>query len=160
MPAIISIVGKSGSGKTTLIEKLIPALKKRGYRIGVIKHAFHELSIDKQGKDSWRHKQAGAETVVVASPHSMMMVKDVQSETLDSLCAYFQDMDLIITEGFKRENKPQIEVFRKAVHEAPISTGNQNLVAMVTDAALDHTVPLFGLTDIEPLADLIEETYL
>lgn len=160
MPALISIVGKSGSGKTTLIEKLIPELKKRGYRIGVIKHAFHELSIDKQGKDSWRHKQAGAETVLVASPHSMIMVKDVQSDSLDSLCVYFQDLDLIITEGFKRENKPQIEVFRSAAHHTPISNGNHNLIAMVTDAVLDYDVPCFGLSDIAPLADLIEENYL
>ena len=67
MPPVISIVGKSKSGKTTLIEKLIPELKKRGYKIGIIKHAFHELEFDKKGKDSWRHKAAGAETVMVSS---------------------------------------------------------------------------------------------
>ena len=85
MSPIISIVGKSKSGKTTLISKLIPELKKRGYRIGVIKHAFHKFEIDKKGKDSWQHKEAGAETVVVSSPGRVTMVKDSEDETLDSL---------------------------------------------------------------------------
>ncbi|MFC1816057.1 molybdopterin-guanine dinucleotide biosynthesis protein B [Thermodesulfobacteriota bacterium] len=160
MPPIISVVGKSEAGKTTLIEKLIPKLKKRGYRIGIIKHAFHEFEFDKQGKDSWRHKTAGAETVIVSSPGTIVMVKDSHDEALDVLSTYFQDVDLVLTEGFKKENKPQIEIFRKNRHKAPLSMGNRNLIAFVTDSELDLNVPKFGLDDVEELADLIEDRYL
>jgi molybdopterin-guanine dinucleotide biosynthesis protein B len=153
-------VGKSESGKTTLIEKLIPELKKRGYRIGVIKHAFHEFAFDKPGKDSWRHKAAGADTVLVAGPASIIMVKTGQGETLDELEVYFRDMDLVLTEGFKHDNKPQIEVFRKERHQQPLSAGKSQLVAFVTNADIDLDVPTFGLEDIVPLADLIEDKFL
>jgi molybdopterin-guanine dinucleotide biosynthesis protein B len=160
MPPILSVVGKSKSGKTTLIEKLIPELKNRGYRVGIIKHAFHEFEIDKKGKDSWRHKAAGAETVVVSSPRTITMVRDFQGETLDDLERYFQDVDLIITEGFKKENKPQIEIFRKAKHDTPLSLGNHNLIAMVTDSELDLNVPILGLDEVKALANLIEQKFL
>jgi len=160
MPPIISIVGKSESGKTTLIEKLIPELKRRGYRIGVIKHAFHEFEFDKPGKDSWRHRAAGADTVLVAAPGSIVMVKNAQGETLNELEGYFRDMDLVLTEGFKHGHKPQIEIFRKERHQHPLSAGNSNLVALVTNADIDLKVPKFGLEDIVPLVDLIEDKFL
>ncbi|MEW6674152.1 MAG: molybdopterin-guanine dinucleotide biosynthesis protein B [Thermodesulfobacteriota bacterium] len=160
MPPIISIVGKSESGKTTLLEKLIPELKRRGYRIGVIKHAVHEFVFDKPGKDSWRHKAAGAEAVLVAAPGTIVMVKNGRGETLDELGEYFRDMDLVLTEGFKHGDKPQIEIFRKERHQQPLSAGNSKLIAMVTNADIQLNVPTFGLEDIVPLADLIEETFL
>jgi molybdopterin-guanine dinucleotide biosynthesis protein B len=160
MPPIISVVGKSDSGKTTLIEKLIPELKKRGYRIAVLKHAFHQFDMDKEGKDSWRHKAAGADTVIVASPGRIAMVKDDDFGTLDSLASYFQDMDIVITEGYKREHKPKIEVFRAAAHKEPLCRGNSDLIALVTDSDIDLNVPRFGLEDIKALADFIEKAYL
>lgn len=160
MPPIISVVGKSGSGKTTLIEKLIPELKKRGYRIAVIKHAFHPFETDKEGKDSWRHKAAGADTVIVASHGRMAMVKNHPSEHIDSMEAFFSDTDIVITEGYKRENKPKIEVFRTAAHTEPLCRGNSDLVALVTDTDIDLNVPRFGLEDIQKLADFIEKKYL
>ncbi len=160
MPPIISVVGKSGSGKTTLIEKLIPELKKRGYRIAVIKHAFHQFDIDKEGKDSWRHRAAGADTVIVASQGRIAIVKNHHSENIDSMEAYFSDTDIVITEGYKRDNKPKIEVFRAAAHTEPLCRGNSDLVALVTDTDVDLNVPRFGLEDIKKLADFIEEKYL
>ncbi|UCE52023.1 MAG: molybdopterin-guanine dinucleotide biosynthesis protein B [Desulfobacterales bacterium] len=160
MPHIISIVGRSQSGKTTLIEKLIPELKKRGYRIGTIKHAHHGFDIDKSGKDSWRHRHAGADTIVVASPGKIAMVKNDDCESLDYLQDYFEDLDLIITEGYKRENKPKIEVLRAARHAELICKADQNLIAVVTDVDINPNVPKFGLEDIKELADLIEETFL
>jgi molybdopterin-guanine dinucleotide biosynthesis adapter protein len=160
MPPIISVVGKSGSGKTTLIEKLIPEIKKRGYRIAIIKHAFHQFDIDKEGKDSWRHRAAGADTVIVASHGRIAMVKNHNSENIDSMAAYFSDTDIVITEGYKRENKPKIEVFRAAAHKEPLCLGNLDLIALVTDTDVDLNVPRFGLEDIEKLADFIEEKYL
>lgn len=160
MTPIISIVGKSESGKTTLIEKLIPELKKRGYRIGTIKHAHHGFQIDREGKDSFRHKAAGADMVIVASPESIAMVKNGGGETLDSASEYFSGMDIVITEGYKRENKPKIEVFRKARHREPLCRDDNNLVALVTDDDMDLNVPRFGLEDIKDLADFIEKKFL
>jgi molybdopterin-guanine dinucleotide biosynthesis protein B len=89
-------------------------LKKRGYRIGTIKHDVHEFDIDHEGKDSWRHKEAGACTVAISSPKKLALVKDVESEEpLDSLASkYFQDVDIILTEGYKKEGKPKIECTR------------------------------------------------
>ena len=160
MPPIISIVGKSESGKTTLIEKIIPELKKRGYKIGTIKHAYHGFDIDQKGKDSWRHKKAGADMTLVASPGKIAIIKDENSESLASLEKYFNDMDLVIVEGYKKENKPKIEIFRSARHRKPLFQGDDNLIAFVTDTDVDLKVPKFGLKDIEKLVDLIEKKYL
>jgi molybdopterin-guanine dinucleotide biosynthesis protein B len=160
MPPVLSIVGRSQSGKTTIIEKLIPELKKRGYRIGTIKHAHHGFDIDKSGKDSWRHRHAGADAVVVASPGQIALVKDDQSDSLDALLHYFDGMDLIITEGYKTQSKPKIEVLRAARHSRLVCADDPRLVAVVTDVDCDSKVPVFGLEDITPLADLIEKKFL
>ena len=160
MPQTICIVGRSQSGKTTLIEKLIPLLKGRGYKIGTIKHSHHIFDFDKTGKDSWRHKDAGAETVIVASPGKIAMVKNDDQGTLDGLQKFFEDLDLVITEGYKREDKPKIEVVRAARHADVLLKADSHLVAVVSDIDLKLKVPVFGLEDIDGLADFIEETYL
>jgi molybdopterin-guanine dinucleotide biosynthesis protein B len=160
MPPIICIVGRSQSGKTTLIEKLIPALKRRGYRIGTIKHSHHIFDFDKSGKDSWRHKDAGAETVIIASPGKIAMVKNDHQGTLDGLQDYFGDLDLVITEGYKKERKPKIEVVRSARHAEALLKDDRHLVAVVTDADLEMEVPVFGMEDIDQLADFIAKKYL
>ncbi len=160
MPEIISIVGKSGSGKTTLIEKLIPEFKQRGYRIGTIKHIFHTFEIDKKGKDSWRHMEAGADTVVVVSSDKIAMFKADTCEDLNSLEKYFQDMDIVLTEGFKEGKKPKIEVFRSSVHTEPLCVGDESLKAIVTDVKIDTDLPAFGLDEIKALADFIIKTFL
>ena len=160
MPKIISVIGKSNSGKTTFIEKLIPVLKKRGYTVGTVKHAFHHIDIDKKRKDSWRHSQAGADTVIVVSQHRTALIKNKPPENLDALLEYFNDVDIVITEGYKRENKPQIEVYRKSAHKEPLSLINENLIAFVTDAELNTHAEVFGLDDAEGVADLIERKYL
>jgi len=160
MLPIISVVGKSKSGKTTLIEKLIPELKKRGYRIGTIKHAFHDFDVDKKGKDSWRHKTAGADTVIVASRDRIAMVKDENSVSLESSEKYFDDVDLVITEGFKKESRPKIEVCRADRNKEPLCKDDKTLFALVTDTDISLNVPRFGLEEIKALADLIEKKYL
>ena len=131
MPPIISVVGKSESGKTTLIEKLIPELKNRGYRIGTIKHAHHNFDMDKEGKDSWRHKAAGSETVVIVSPGKISIVKDEDLERLEHLEKYFDGMDLVITEGFKREKMPKIEVCRAERNKEPLCQDDNTLIAIL-----------------------------
>ena len=160
MPTLISIVGRSQSGKTTLIEKLIPELKKRGYKIGTIKHSHHTFDIDKSGKDSSRHKDAGAEAVIVASPGKIAMIKNEESESPDNLLKYFDNVDLVITEGYKKEPKPKIEVVRSARHSEIFCKNDPNLMAVVTDANMQLDVPVFGLDNVVDLADFIEDKFL
>ena len=160
MPQMISIVGRSQSGKTTLIEKLIPALKQRGYKIGTIKHSHHIFDFDKTGKDSWRHKDAGADTVIIASPGKIAMVKNDYLGSLDGLQRFFDDLDLIITEGYKKEDKPKIEVVRAARHADVLLEHDKHLVAVVSDVELQLNVPVFDLEVVDRLADFIEEKYL
>lgn len=160
MPAIISVVGKSDSGKTTLVVKLVRELKKRGYSVGTVKHASHGFEIDREGKDSWHHKAAGADMVIVAGPGKIAIFKDIACETLDCLSAYFQGMDIVIAEGFKRDHQPKIEIYRPEAHKQPLGLSTDNLIAFVSDTDLDFNVPKFGLDDIIGLADLIEHTYL
>ena len=160
MSQMISIVGRSHSGTPTLIEKLIPARTRRGYRDGTIKHSHPKIDFDKTGKDSWRHQDAGAETVIVASPGKIAMVKNDYRGSLDDLKKFFDDLDLVITEGYKKENKPTIEVVRSARHADALLKADKYLVAVVSDVDLKLEVPIFGLEDIERLADFIEQKYL
>ena len=121
MPVIISVVGNSGSGKTTLLVKLVRELKKRNYKVGTIKHAHHGFEIDKKGKDSYEHKKAGADAVMLVGPKAIAMVKDQPDSTLSDLEIYFSDMDVVLVEGFKRESNPKIEVFRSKKGVEPLA---------------------------------------
>ena len=160
MPAVISIVGRSQSGKTTLIEKLIPEFKSRGYTIGTIKHSHHNPDIDRSGKDSSRHKAAGADTVIFHSLGKIAMVRDDHAGDMDSLLGYFEDVDLVITEGYKAGKRPKIEIVRAARHSEPLLVDDAHLIAVVTDVDLQLKVPLFGFEDVVPLADMIEKKFL
>ena len=162
MPPIISIVGKSDSGKTTLLEKLLAEIKNRGYHSGIIKHDTHGFDIDHEGKDTWRHKKAGASTVIISSPNKIAVIRDIKEEkVLDAIAAeYLQDMDIIFTEGYKRGNKPKVEVFRKEVHQELLCTEDDNLIAVASNQHFDLKVPYFDLNDVKGLADLIEDKFL
>jgi molybdopterin-guanine dinucleotide biosynthesis protein MobB len=159
MPPVITIVGHSNSGKTTLLEKLIPELKRRGYRIGTIKHSHHILSMDHPGKDTYRHRAAGADTVLAASPGQIGLVKTWDETGLDSLLLYFQDVDIVLVEGFKREKKPKIEVFRSQMHQQPLFPEDALLLAVVTDAPYSASVPVFQFEEIGAICDMIEMHY-
>jgi molybdopterin-guanine dinucleotide biosynthesis protein MobB len=159
MPFILSIVGRSESGKTTLIEKLIPELKRRGYRIGTIKHTHHAIDMDRSGKDSARHRAAGAQTVLLASSDQIALFKSTRADTLEALVGYFDDVDLLITEGYKRENKPKIEVLRAAVGSDLLCRHDPGLAAVATDLNLDVHVPVFRLDDHAAIADFIEQRF-
>lgn len=159
---IISIVGKSNSGKTTLIEKLIPALERRGVRVGTIKHDAHRFDIDHPGKDTYRHFAAGARSVLIASGEKLALVKRLSGPVpLDELAErYIDDVDIIITEGYKSGDKPKVEVFRKEAHKEPLCGPGDNRVALVTDADVDADCPRFGLDDVEGVAEFIVEKYI
>jgi molybdopterin-guanine dinucleotide biosynthesis protein B len=162
MIPIISIVGKSDSGKTTLIEKLVPELTRRGYRVATVKHDMHGFEVDREGKDSWRHKQAGAHTVVISSPHKLALIRDVEKDlTLDEIRGrWIQDVDLILSEGYKKDVQPKVEVFRKEKHEKLLCTKKDNLVAVVSNQKFRVGVPCFDLEDMRGLSDFIEKEYL
>ena len=160
MIPIISVVGKSGVGKTTLLEKLIAELKRRGYRVGTIKHDAHGFEIDKPGKDSWRHAQAGSDAVLISSPEKLALIKRLNGErSLDELLAYMGDVDLVLTEGYKSGDKPKIEVSRQARGQE-LLCHEEELLALVTDQPFDLDVPQFEHGDVVGLADLIEKEHL
>ena len=114
---IVSIVAKSGTGKTTLLEKLITEMKQRGYRVGAVKHDAHSFDIDHEGKDSWRLTRAGADTMLITSPDKLAMIKqyaEEQEPTLaETVAAYCDDLDIVLSEGFKKSATPKIEVHRR-----------------------------------------------
>jgi len=160
MPPIVSVIGKSKSGKTTLIEKLIPELKSRGYRVATIKHAPLGVSFDEPDKDSWRHLQAGSETTIISSPDKIVLIKPVAQESaLDEIARLLgEDCDIILTEGFKQGNAPKIEVHRKEAG-SPLKD-IKRLIAIVTDEPLETKARQFSPEDINGLADLLEKGFI
>jgi len=162
MIPIISLVGRSGSGKTTFLEKIIPEMKRRGYRIATVKHDTHDFEIDREGKDSFRHKKAGAVISIISSPKKVALTADTEHElSLAELRKRFvRSADLIFSEGYYRDIHPKIEVFRKGVHPKPLCGKGDNLIAYVSNVFIKRGVPCFGLDDIKGVADFIEERFL
>ena len=162
MIPIVSIVGKSDSGKTTLIEKIVPELIRRGYRVTTIKHDLHGFEVDREGKDSWRHKQAGAQGVIISSPQQVALIRDVERDmSLDELRdAFGEDVDLILSEGFKKDVQPKIEVFRKEEHGELLCTKEDNLIAIASNQPFEIGVPCLDIDDVKGIVDLIESTFL
>ena len=162
MIPIISIVGKSDSGKTTLIEKLVPELVRRRYRVATVKHDVHGFEVDREGKDSWRHKQAGAHTVIISSPQKVALIRDVEKDsTLDEIRRrWVQDVDLLLSEGYKKDVQPKIEVFRKEKHKKLLCTKKDNLIAIVSNRKFNVGVPCFHLEDMKGLSNFIEKEFL
>lgn len=162
MIPIISIVGRSNAGKTTLIEKLIPELIRRGYRVATIKHDVHGFAVDHEGKDSWRHKKAGAHTAVISSPWKVAVIEDVEKDhTLAELRdRYIRDVDIILSEGYKGSPHPKIEVFRAALKNNLLCSQGDNLIALASDQSLETGAPCFDINDVSGLVDLIEREFL
>jgi molybdopterin-guanine dinucleotide biosynthesis protein B len=159
---ILCIVGRSGSGKTTLLEKLIPELKRRGYRVATVKHHVHPgFEIDQPGKDSWRHAQAGSDHVVLAARDKVASIRLLDRElTLDEIAATIPGVDIILAEGYKWEAKPKIEVLR-AARSSELVSRPEDLLAVVSDLASPvGDVSRFELDDVPGLADLIEIHFL
>jgi len=157
---VISIVGKSDAGKTTLIEKLIPELKRRGYRVGTIKHDAHQFEIDHPGKDSYRHFHAGADWTVIGSPAKLAAVRRLDRElTLAEIAATLTGVDVILTEGYKREAKLRVEVSRRA-NSTDLICAPRELYAIAADYPLELGVPCVPLNDVAALVDLFERDLL
>ncbi len=153
---ILCLVGRSNSGKTTLIERLIPELVQAGYRVATVKHAGHGFDLDTEGKDSWRHKRAGASTVVVLSKGSLAMFSDVPDDIkVEQIRDQYlgQKIDLIIAEGWKSDGYPKIVVVRDQLGEVPVS--QEGLLAIVSNKPLEVSIPTFDPDDIKGLSELI-----
>jgi len=162
MIPIVSIVGRSDSGKTTLIEKLIPELVRRGYRVATIKHDVHGFDMDHEGKDSWRHKHAGARISIISSPWKIGIVEDVDRdhELAEIRDRYIHDVDLILSEGYKRNTHPKIEVFRSVMNHELLCTPEDNLLALASARHFDLGVPCVDINDVGGLAEIIEKRIL
>lgn len=157
---VISVVGKSGVGKTTALERVIREIKRRGYRVGTVKHDTHGFDVDKPGKDSWRHARAGSDAVVISGPRKMALIRQLDAELpLDDIAQLMGDVDLIITEGYKQGDKPKIEITRQE-RGTELLCQPEELIGIMADYPVDLPVPQFSLEDAAGVVDLLERLYL
>ena len=158
---VMGLAGYSGSGKTTLVTRLIPVLVGRGLSVSTIKHAHHEFDVDRPGKDSHRHRQAGAREVLIGSAKRwalMHELRDAPEPALPELLDRMSPVDLVLVEGFKAEPHDKLEVHRPATGHPLMCRKDGHVVAIATDAPLaDAPVPQLDLNDIERIADFIAD---
>jgi molybdopterin-guanine dinucleotide biosynthesis protein B len=156
---IIGISGWSGSGKTTLLEKLIPLLCNHGYTVSTIKHAHHRFDVDKPGKDSYRHRAAGATEVMVSSAHRWALMHEnrgADEPPLEALIARMSPVDILLVEGFKQLPFAKIEVWRSGGENPPLHLSDPSVIAIATDAACpDSPLPVLDLNAPATVADFI-----
>jgi molybdopterin-guanine dinucleotide biosynthesis protein B len=160
---VLGFVAFSGTGKTTLLSQLIPALRARGVRCAVIKHSHHDFEIDQPGKDSHRLRRAGADQVILASPHRTFWVREGDGETEPRLADLVTrldpaGLDLVLVEGFRAEAVPKIEVHRPSLGTPLLCAGDDSIIALACDAAPQQavSVPLLPLNDPAAVADFVE----
>ncbi len=157
---VIGLAGWSGSGKTTLITKVIPVLVGRGLKVATVKHAHHEFDLDRPGKDSWLHREAGASEVVVASSRRWALIHELRGEPEPQLAEILNKLspaDLVIVEGFKRHAHPKLEVYRPSVGKPLLHPDDDCIVAIATDEPLRQApLPVLMLDDIESIANVLQ----
>jgi molybdopterin-guanine dinucleotide biosynthesis adapter protein len=156
---VVGFGGPSGVGKTTLVEALIPLLKAAGQRVSVIKHAHKRFDIDTPGKDSWRHREAGAAEVLVASAQRLALLREFEVEGLPDVHALLAELspcDWVLVEGYKHADLPKVEVWRAALNQPPQYPDDPYVVALATDTPGSPPVPtqrpVFDLADAPALA--------
>lgn len=160
---VIGLAGWSGSGKTTLLTKLIPALRVRGVAVSTIKHAHHAFDIDKPGKDSYAHREAGASEVLISSAHRFALMRELRGEPewkLPRLLQKLSPVDLVIVEGFKSEPHVKIEVWRAIVGRPPLADDDGMVRALATTdpEQANVRVPVISLDDVAGIADIVMST--
>jgi len=147
---VIGLAGWSGAGKTTLLTRVIPLLRADGLRVSVIKHAHHKFDVDRPGKDSWRHREAGAEEVLVSSSNRWALMHELRTEPeprLPQLLRKLSPVDLVVIEGYKTEPHRKIEVFRAANDKPFLFPTDPDIVGIAADVAVDTTLPTAHLDD-------------
>ena len=155
---VIGIVGWKNNGKTTLVVRLVDHLVRRGLTVSTVKHAHHSVDVDQPGKDSWRHREAGATEVVLATARRWVLIHELREEvepSLDDILAKMTEVDLVIVEGFKRFDQPKIEVHRRERGTPLLARDDPTIVAIASDEPLQGlSVPVLDLDDIEAIARL------
>ncbi len=155
---VFGFAGFSGSGKTTLIEQLIPRFVLRGLVVSLVKHAHHSFDIDKPGKDSYRHREAGASEVLISSDQRWVLMHELRGAQEPSLAEHLQRFsacDLVLVEGYKRAVLPKLEVHRPSLGKPLLSPGDSSIVAVAADAPLDSVLPVLDLNAPDLIADFI-----
>jgi molybdopterin-guanine dinucleotide biosynthesis protein B len=155
---VFGFAGWSGSGKTTLIERLIPRFVMQGLTVSLIKHAHHNFDIDRPGKDSYRHREAGCKEVMVASAHRWVIMHELRGApepTLEDLIARMSPCDLLLIEGFKFDPIPKLEVFRHANGKPPLHPDDPHIVAVAADGPLATPLPVLDLNDYDAIAEFV-----
>ena len=155
---VIGLAGWSGAGKTTLIEKLIPELRRRGLSVSTLKHAHHAFDMDRPGKDSHRHREAGATEVLLTSGQRWALMHELRGEqepTLEEQLKKFSPCDVVIVEGWKYHAMPKIEVHRKLAGKPLLFPRDDSVVAIATDESLATDKPQYSLDDGEGVAQFI-----
>lgn len=156
----LGFAGYSGSGKTTLIEKLLPVLKARGLVVSVIKQSHHDFEVDVPGKDSWRHRRAGAQEVLLTSPHRWMLVHELEGREEPDLMAHLHRLspcDLVMVEGFRHAALPKIEVWRQNNARPWLYVHDPHIIAVAADMDPPGELPCMDLNDVEAIAAFIQE---
>jgi molybdopterin-guanine dinucleotide biosynthesis adapter protein len=157
---VIGVAGWSGAGKTTLISRVIPYLREQGLRISVIKHAHHDFDIDVPGKDSWVHRQSGAEEVLVSSANRWALMHELRGAAEPRLAELLKKMspvDLVVIEGFKSDPHRKIEVHRKANGKPPLFSNDPAIAGIATDGTIETTLPVAHLDDIPAVAAMMQK---
>jgi len=157
---VIGLAGWSGAGKTTLLVRVIPHFRAQGLRVSVIKHAHHSFDVDVPGKDSWVHRQSGAEEVLVSSVNRWALMHELRGNPeprLPELLKKMSPVDLVVVEGFKSEPHRKIEVHRKANGKAPLFPDDPAIAGIATDAAVETTLPVAHLDDIPAVAAMMRK---
>ena len=156
---IFGLAGWSGSGKTTLVTRLVPELTRRGLTVSTIKHAHHAFDVDQPGKDSWRHREAGASEVMVSSANRWALMHEhrgAPEATLDELICRMTPVDLLLVEGFKGEPHPKLEVYRAGLGKPLLCRDDPHIVALASDApVVGLALPFFRLEDVAGIAGFI-----
>jgi molybdopterin-guanine dinucleotide biosynthesis adapter protein len=152
--------GWSGSGKTTLIEQLIPRFTRRGLKVSLIKHAHHTFDVDHPGKDSYRHRQAGAAEILVTSSRRWVLMHELRGApepSFEEQVKRISPCDLLLVEGFKHAPIPKLEVWRKETGEPLLHPNDPHIVAVASDASIETKLPLLDLNDVDGICRFILE---
>ena len=155
---VFGFAGYSGSGKTTLIEQLIPRFVMRGLKVSLIKHAHHSFDIDQPGKDSYRHREAGASEILLTSAHRWVLMHELRGAPEPGLreqLRLFSPCDLVLVEGYKSADIPKIEVHRPSTGKPLLHLNDPNIVAVASDEPIEATVPLLDLNELDAIAEFI-----
>ena len=156
---VYGVIGWKNAGKTTLVERLVAEICGRGFSVSTIKHTHHRVDVDRKGKDSWRHRQAGARQVILASSARWALMTELRGAPeagLDELVSHLAPVDLVLVEGYKRDSHPKVEVWRADTGQPLLARDDPTIRAVATnDAPGDVAVPVLGLDDIPAIADFI-----